>query len=225
MNTKDWFADFHTHTIFSDGELLPSELLQRAQQRGCRCLAITDHVDSSNMEFVLSRLLRFVEELGRQWNTLVVPGVELTHVPPARIEKLALRARHMGAKWVVVHGETLVEPVAASTNKAALEAGVDLLAHPGLVSPEDAATAAALGVFLEVSTRKGHSLANGWVVRMAREAGARLLINSDTHGPQDILEPDFRARIGLGAGMNSQELDLAWSNASELVERFGGEKS
>lgn len=223
MNARNWFADFHTHTIFSDGELLPSELVQRAHQRGCRCLAITDHADSSNLDFVLSRLLKFVEEMGRDWGIPVVPGVELTHVPPARIEKLTHRARQMGARWVVVHGETLVEPVAPDTNRAALEAGVDLLAHPGLIGPEEAAAAAASGVFLEVSTRQGHSLSNGRVVRMARETGARILLNTDSHAPGDILDVESRFRIGMGAGMDSQELELVWSNALKLAERLGGE--
>lgn len=225
MNEKNWFADFHTHTIFSDGELLPSELVQRVHQRGCRCLALTDHADSSNLDFVLSRLLKFVEEMGRDWGIPVVPGVELTHVPPGRIEKLAYRARQMGARWVVVHGETLAEPVAPGTNRAALEAGVDLLAHPGLISAEEAASAAALGVFLEVSTRQGHSLGNGRVVKMARETGARLLLNTDSHAPRDILDAESRARIGMGAGMDSQELDMVWRNFLELAERLGGEKS
>lgn len=225
MSARNWFADFHTHTIFSDGELLPSELVQRAHQKGCRCMAITDHADGSNLDFVLSRLLKFVEEMGGDWGMRVVPGVELTHVPPVRIEKLAYRARQMGARWVVVHGETLVEPVAPGTNRAALEAGVDLLAHPGLISLEEAALAAAAGVFLEVSTRQGHSLGNGRVVRTARETGARILLNTDSHGPRDILDADSRARIGMGAGMDPQELEMVWSNALEILERLGGENS
>lgn len=221
MMDISWFADFHTHTIFSDGELLPSELAQRARERGCRCLAITDHADSSNLDFVLSRLLRFVEELGKDWQMLVIPGVELTHVPPSRIQALTRRARQMGAKWVVVHGETLVEPVAPGTNRAAIEARVDLLAHPGLLGPDEATMAAASGVFLEITTRKGHSLTNGWVLRRAQEAGARLLVNTDTHAPLDILAVEERIRIARGAGMSPEELEGAWSNAMEVMRSMG----
>lgn len=222
MTGTAWFADFHTHTILSDGELLPSELVQRANQKGCRCLAVTDHADSSNLDFVLSRITRFIEELGRDWDMLVIPGVELTHVPPSRIGALARRARQMGARWVVVHGETVVEPVAPGTNRAAIEAGVDLLAHPGLIDPQDAAMAAAAGVFLEVSTRKGHSLSNGWVVRRAQEAGARILVNSDTHAPEDVLDAQSRARVALGAGMTGQEVERAWANALDVIQALGG---
>jgi len=49
--------DLHTHTLFSDGVLLPAELARRAQVLGYQALAMTDHVDSSNLEFVLPRLV------------------------------------------------------------------------------------------------------------------------------------------------------------------------
>jgi histidinol phosphatase-like PHP family hydrolase len=142
-------------------------------------LAITDHVDSSNLEWAFENLLKFVDELGQEWhpgivpggdattaplNTLgadaqgkdwylpLIPGVELTSVPPRKIAALAEKARSLGAKWIVVHGETIMEPVAPGTNRAAIEAKVDLLSHPGLITPEDAARAAELGVYLEITS-------------------------------------------------------------------------
>ena len=48
--------DMHTHTIFSDGELIPSELVRRAVVHGYRAIGITDHVDFSNVEHVLSNV-------------------------------------------------------------------------------------------------------------------------------------------------------------------------
>ena len=48
--------DLHTHTLYSDGELIPAELWRRAQVKGYRYLAITDHVDASNFEVVFARL-------------------------------------------------------------------------------------------------------------------------------------------------------------------------
>ncbi len=60
---------------------------------------------------------------------------------------------------------------------------VDLLAHPGLLTPEDAAEAAARGIFIEITSRGGHALGNGRVVAVGRAAGVRFLINSDSHAP------------------------------------------
>ena len=45
--------DLHTHSIFSDGELIPSELVRRAVFNGYDAIAITDHVDFTNVEYVL----------------------------------------------------------------------------------------------------------------------------------------------------------------------------
>ena len=49
----------------------------------------------------------------------VIPGVEVTHVPPSKMDKVIADARRFGAKWVVVHGETISEPVQAGTNRQA----------------------------------------------------------------------------------------------------------
>ncbi|HEX29388.1 TPA: histidinol phosphate phosphatase domain-containing protein, partial [Candidatus Poribacteria bacterium] len=129
--------DFHTHTIFSDGELLPSELVRRAEEKGYRFIALTDHVDRSNFDFVIPRLLRCAAELNTVTSVRVLVGAEITHVPPPLIPSLVEDIRRTGAQLVVAHGETLVEPVAKGTNRAAIEAGVDNLAHPGPIEPDD----------------------------------------------------------------------------------------
>ena len=41
--------DLHMHSLFSDGELLPSELARRALKLNHEAIAITDHVDYSNI--------------------------------------------------------------------------------------------------------------------------------------------------------------------------------
>ena len=247
--SSDGFYDFHTHTVFSDGGMIPAGLMQRALVRGCLGLAITDHVDSSNLEWAFGNLLKFVEELGQEWqpgivpgadgttaplNTLdsdaldknwhlpLIPGVELTSVPPRKIEALAQAARSLGARWIVVHGETIMEPVAPGTNRAAIEAKVDLLAHPGLITPEDAARAAELGVHLEISTHKGHGMANGWVAQRARESGAKLLLNTDCHISAEILDAKQRRAIAFGAGLTAEEVDRIWQNGRRIISRIFG---
>jgi len=71
-------------------------------------------------------------------NYKVLPGVEITHIPPALIKNAVSLARRCGASIVIVHGETLVEPVEKGTNLAALNEDIDILAHPGLITEEDA---------------------------------------------------------------------------------------
>lgn len=211
--------DLHTHTIFSDGEVIPAELIRRAAVAGYRALAITDHADQSNLEVLLSSLTGVVDELGEANNLEVLAGVELTHVPPSMIDACTWKARELGAQIVVCHGETIVEPVAGGTNRAAIEAKVDILSHPGLISCEDVELAAKNGVYLEITTRKGHCLTNGHVVQLAREYGAKLVINNDAHAPGDLMSLEMACKVAQGAGMSNEEVAQARQNSAELVAK------
>ncbi len=210
--------DLHSHSFFSDGELSPAELVQRAKDKGYEVLAITDHIDSSNLDWVVPRIAHFCEEINSlALGIKVIPGAELTHLPPNSIGKLAKKAREEGARIILVHGETIVEPVPPGTNRAALEAEIDILAHPGLISQEESSIAEKRGIYLEISSRKGHSLTNGWVARLARQTGAKLILNSDAHGPDDLIRDEQARRILQGAGISLKEREEAIRNSKELL--------
>jgi len=85
--------DLHTHTLYSDGELLPTELWRRAQVLGYRFLGVTDHVDASNFEIVFERLQAAAQSLNSGAPPYFIPGLEFTHLPPALIGPLAAAAR------------------------------------------------------------------------------------------------------------------------------------
>jgi putative hydrolase len=212
--------DLHTHSLFSDGELLPSELWRRAQVKGYRYLAITDHVDASNFEVVFARLKTAALSLNRGEYPVIIPGLEFTHLPPALIAPLTAQARALGVPLIVVHGESLAEPVAPGTNRAAIEADVDILAHPGLITVEEAARARERGIYLELSARKGHSLANGHVARVALEVGAALLVNTDAHGPGDLITRHQAERIARGAGLREPAVQTLFTEAEALARRL-----
>ena len=203
--------------------LSPIELIRRAHVIGYRVMAITDHVGPGNMEHILSVLKKECQVANDRWDILALPGVEITHCPKDEIDALAKEAKAMGARVVNVHGETVVEPVEPGTNLAAVSsAHVDILAHPGLVTLEDASTASRNGVFLEVSARRGHSLTNGHVVKMARQAGARMVLDSDAHQLGDLMTREFAMSVALGAGLNEEDaLDLLDSEPKVLLERVG----
>ncbi len=212
--------DLHTHTIFSDGELIPAELTRRAAVAGYRAIGLTDHGDRSNMDLIIPRLVRVADDLGRAWGLTVVPGIELTHIPPADIAAAASEARSLGAKVVLCHGETLSEPVAEGTNRAALEADIDILAHPGLITEEETRLAAERGICLELTTRRGHSLSNGHVARLALACGAPLVINTDSHSPGDLTPLSQARRIALGAGLTEAQFEDLRKNAETLLQRL-----
>jgi len=211
--------DLHTHSLFSDGELAPAELVRRFEVAGYKALAITDHGDQSNIDLIIPRLVAFCEQINRRQGIRVIPGIELTHVPPEFIPALVSKSREIGARLVVVHGETIVEPVAPKTNRTAIESSVDILAHPGLITEEEVLLAKKRSVYLELTSRKGHSLTNGHVAQLAHKVGVPLILNSDTHAPGDIWPVARLHEIVVGAGLTKDDYHTMLKNAESIVER------
>jgi len=204
--------DFHIHSIFSDGELVPAEIVQRYSVLGYRAIAITDHADNSNLEFILSNIVSALEELSEATNMEVIPGIELTHIPPSMLEGLVKKARKLGARLIVAHGETLAEPVQKGTNLEAVKnPDVDILAHPGLITVEEAELAKENGIYLELTSRAGHCITNGHVAKVAGETGARLILNTDAHAPEDIITKEDALAIARGAGLSQKNSEMVVS--------------
>lgn len=212
--------DFHTHSFLSDGVLSPVELIRRAVVKGYQAIAVTDHVGPGNMERVLKELIKECRLAEEYWPITAIPGVELTHVPAGSIPGLAREARDLGAELVVVHGETLVEPVEPGTNRAAVSCPlVDILAHPGLLTEEEAKLALANEVFIEITARGGHNVSNGHVARIGRKVGVKFVVDSDTHQPDNLLTESWAKTVAKGAGLDGAEVEKATvENPLQILE-------
>ena len=195
--------DFHTHSSLSDGELSPMELIRRAFINDYRAIALTDHTSIGELGRIIQEVTEICAQARANWDILALPGIELTHVPCQVIAETAKKAKQLGASIVVVHGETIIEPVEKGTNLAALNSShVDILAHPGLLSLEEAQLAADNGIFLEITSRKGHCLTNGYIASLAQQTGAKLLLNSDAHDEHDLLSQPLADAVVHGAGLD-----------------------
>ena len=214
--------DLHMHSLFSDGELLPSELARRALKLNHEAIAITDHVDYSNVDEI-PKIQSAIDDVNENWDMTVVLGAEVTHAPVESIDGIAKRAQELGAKIVVVHGETLNEPVTPGTNLAAVKSKyVDILGHPGLITREEAEIALENDIYLEISARKGHCLGNGHVASIAREVGNKLLVNTDTHSPDNLITFEKSYEIARGAGLSDEEaMKAIVDNPRELLKSKG----
>jgi len=220
MNVKR--VEFHSHTVLTDGELLGIELIRRAVALSHRAIAVTDHVSLGNIEWVVRQEIADCE-LAKSWDILAIPGVEITHVPPDRLDEAVRAARRAGAQIVVVHGETISEPVAPGTNlRAVSNPDVDILAHPGLITAEEADLARANDVFLEISSRRAHAPANGHVARITEAAKATPVVNSDAHAPGDLLTQDEAVVIARGSGLSDRLVSVATGGSQDaLLKRVG----
>lgn len=197
--------DLHTHSLLSDGCLLPSELARRYEEKGFKAIAITDHVDISNIARVVKEITVFCKNWPKN-RIKVFPGIELTHIPLEQFGRLTKYARKQGIKIIVAHGESAVEPVLKGTNKIALNSDIDILAHPGRLTKKDALLAKRKGIFLEITCRKGHKLTNRHVAKVAKSVGAKVIFNSDSHKPKDIPNLNSFKKVAQGSGLSFQDL-------------------
>ncbi len=211
--------NLHAHTFLSDGDLLPSEVAVRYQDKGYQVIAITDHADYSNIKQITKAIVEFCKRWPKDSGIKVLPGIELTHLPPGQFKPLASLARKEGIKIIIAHGETPVEPVAKNTNHLALLADIDILAHPGLITDQDTKLAQERGVFLEITSRRGHRETNAHVIDQARKFGAKLILSNDSHTPEDIITPDQLIKAGLDCGLTPVEIDTIDQNVKEFLTR------
>jgi len=215
--------DFHTHTFLSDGASSPIELIRFAYAYGYSCIGISDHVSYSNLEKIIEPIKTDCKLAEKYWDIKAVPGVELTNVPAGSISGMAKKAKELGAAYVVVHGETIVEEVEEGTNIEAVNCEyVDLLAHPGLLTLEEAELAAKNDIYVEITSRVGHSLCNGRVAKAGREAGVSFLVNSDAHSHNDLYKGDFQKEVALGSGLNEKEYEeIIKVNLKKFLKKIG----
>ena len=66
-------ADLHTHTIFSDGDLSPSELVEESIKKNIQYLSITDHDNLSGYKKAKS----FIDK-NKIDNLILIPGIEIS---------------------------------------------------------------------------------------------------------------------------------------------------
>lgn len=212
--------DFHIHSIWSDGELIPAEIARRYRVLGYEAIAITDHADNTNLEFILSNTVGALDELSEAFDMKIIPGIELTHIPPSMLDGLVGRAKKLGAKIIIVHGETPAEPVAEGTNAQAVKnPDVDILSHPGQITLVDAETACKNNIYLELSHRAGHNAANKHVASVAAQAGAQVIINSDAHAPEDIMTKEDILAVASGAGLGEENTEMVVSVNPKTILR------
>lgn len=211
--------NLHCHSLLSDGELLPSELCVRYQDKGYRAIAITDHADYSNIKSVTEGILEFCRNWPKNSSLKVFSGLEITHVPLQHFKPLVEFARSKGIQIIVGHGETPVEPVVWGTNRACLEAGVDILAHPGPITDEDVLLAKEKGIFLELTSRKGHSQTNLFVLEKAQRLKARLILDTDSHRPEDIISVSQQREFALSLGLSQEQIDKIFLDVENFLKQ------
>ncbi|MDD5136699.1 MAG: histidinol phosphate phosphatase domain-containing protein, partial [Candidatus Omnitrophica bacterium] len=117
-------------------------------------------------------------------------------------------------------GETISEPVIPGTNRCAIEALCDILAHPGNITDDDVKLAAEKGTHLEITTRLSHSPANSHVLSLAKRFGAKMVLDNDSHSPDDLISAQGAKEFLTNLGLNPDEISRVFRNSEDIVTRI-----
>jgi hypothetical protein len=207
-------GDFHMHTLYSDGLVMPIARVQEAVQNVFDCIAITDHIEYR--PFLGGNSIKLVErnddhniaytiakpEADKN-NLILIRGTEITKfkIPPGHFNALFVKD---------------VNPIAAAVDDwkqmlavVADQGGFILWNHPGGVGPSSGGLAAGVPMSFAVEhedvRKKGHlhgiEVFNGWeyypiVSDWCNELDLAVFANSDIHpselqqyGVQNLCRP------------------------------------
>ncbi len=116
-------VEMHCHTVASDGDMQPEELVQNAIKRGYKAICLTDHNTVSNVEEVKRCAEKYglIAAGGIEWTTFwghltVIGGksdVIWTDIAPDNIDKCIARARELGDVVTLAHPKRIGSPLCA----------------------------------------------------------------------------------------------------------------
>ena len=199
--------------------------LRYAALAGIRFAGLVLTSDGSNFSR-LADMAAQVRRLSLYANVEAWAGVELCHIPPALLPDAVREAREAGAALVLVHGESISDQVEQGTNFAAVEAGADIVAHPGLIDAEAASFAAEKGVALEFTSCPRHALTNAHTASMALRCGAMLVRGSAACRAEELTTRAFWPSVIKGAdtftaeGESGKLAELLRKSEEKLIRKL-----
>ena len=232
-------GDLHIHSEWSDGLIDYKDMVGIAQEKGYEYIAISDHSISNFYGNGLSteRLIQkmgFIKNLRKKFrdiNILMGAEIDIRKVdsfdyPPEIIKKLDIAIASLHSSFTHSSMENTSRAVSALEKDY-----FDFLAHPtGFVFGNRAPIFIDIDRVIETCSKYGKALEiNSYYMRMdlneqnarkAKDAGVKLVINTDSHRPgnMDMIELgiDIARRAGLEAEdvINTSSLDklVLWKN-------------
>ncbi len=88
-------CDFHTHTVFSDGQVWPEVRVEEAWREGLDAIAITDHIEYKSHKDVKpdnNRACEIARKTSEEKGIIVIRGAEITRdMPPGHCNAIFLK--------------------------------------------------------------------------------------------------------------------------------------
>ena len=174
-------CDFHTHTIFSDGTIMPEERVWEGSRRGLDAIAITEHIEfrphDSFIKADHNESYKIAKGVEKSANIIVIPGAEITRDKPLG---------HLNALFLKDANALDVEDPLIAIDNALKQGAFIMWNHPGW--PNDTSTI--YKVHQELIKQKkihGVELVNGFefypiAFNFCKDYNLTYMGNTDIHG-------------------------------------------
>jgi len=194
-------CDFHSHTVFSDGNVWPTQRVGEAWRDGLDALSITDHIEyQPHKDFISAdnnAAWKIAGTLAKDYNLILVHGAEITRsMPPGHINALFIQ-----------DADSLDNPDFMKVIEAAVKQGAFIqYNHPGWTSQQPDGIPRLYPVHLELIAKgwlngieyfnEFEAYRNSTVMEMCREHKLAVMGNSDVHGviSETYMEPEYTHR-------------------------------
>jgi hypothetical protein len=185
-------ADFHLHTVFSDGNVWPTAPVQEAWRDGLDVIALTEHAEyhphAADVTVDGGRSYVIAKPLADQLGILLVPGVEITKPDPPAPLVLPEGSAHFNALFVTdANALNVPRDLMAALRRANAQGAFVFWNHPRYRVAR-AEWFAPIARAFDEGLFQGMELVNGpdfyeeafpWIV----ERRLTILANSDAHDP------------------------------------------
>jgi DNA polymerase (family 10) len=242
IELSDIRGDLHSHTTLSDGRNSMREMAEAARDRGYEFLAITDHSATHGFgdDVPPDELLRQIERVAKVNEEVegitVLAGTETNILPDGRTDYDDELLEQLD--WVVASVHTsfrMGEREMTDRMIAAVEHPlVDAIGHPTgrLIGKREPyaldldrviEAAARTGTFLEINANPNRrDLADNYA-RAAAAAGVTLLIDSDSHGVDTLVNMRYGVATARRAWLTAADVanTRPWAEVDRLRKRSG----
>jgi len=220
--------DFHTHTLYSDGDCIASSIVEAAEASGLAAVAITDHgpelsvgIDPAKIPMMLQDIWTAKEDAnipvltGMEANVVNVDGaIDLDDKIIKKLDILVVGMHTLGTPMQ----EELAENYFSAIMNAMRKNWVDVVAHPfrlhndlaPYLSPEDitefAELAAEKGIAIEINSK--YRVPSEEFLRACLKEGVKLSIGTDAHTAAEVGMVDWQMAVLKRIGAGEDDLIL-----------------
>lgn len=184
-------ADFHLHSVFSDGEVWPTVHVREAWRDGLDAVSLTEHLEyrphKSDVAGGARRAFEVAQALAARLGILLVPGVEITRPVPGSKSEWPVGSAHFNVLFPTDVDALETPDLGEALSRAKAQGAFVFWNHPGFMD-KPAEWFPHVGALFDAGLFSGLEVVNGdrfypEALRWAAQRSLTSLACSDAHLP------------------------------------------